>query len=65
MASFITFHLQIKTNKGKISLSGNESVIHAVKYIFGWTLYERTFKKNVTPFFFELLKAMRTQAKKC
>lgn len=65
MASFITFHLQIKTNKGKISLSGNESVIHAVKYIFGWTLYESTFKKNVTPFFFELLKAMRTQAKKC
>lgn len=35
MASFITFHLQIKTNKGKISLSANESVIHAVKYIFG------------------------------
>ena len=35
MASFIMFHLQIKTNKGKISLSGNESVIHAVKYIFG------------------------------
>ena len=35
MASFITFHLQIKTNESKISLSGNESVIHAVKYIFG------------------------------